>query len=349
MKIIEKSDKKKDPNEFVYKDEDDFVKDFNFDFSSSEDDSISISKQKLIRKTRKKINKNLFEIFKFIANNADMDTFKKDDLIKYLIDKEFRNTFRQLKEHTVKLRELEKEELDPEGKDKKKKIYIRDIEMINYIYRYIQDTNSLFYKTIYKRIKKEKEEYENLDKSNNYSKLFKSLKESEKGGKKRREFSIYSKRDREYSEDKYHHSRPYSKKFAKKKRAQKDLEFISQDEKKLLILGEINLTNEIRYQISIANDKESREKFKNLLNKIESLRRLSGDEYVKSLKQNFSMFKDEAAEILKAKEIEERLNGFLNDFNNQRNNLKDKHRYIMPSMYIKDYKFLSFFENKANE
>ena len=97
MKIIEKSDKKKDPNEFVYKDEDDFVKDFNFDFSSSEDDSISISKQKLIRKTRKKINKNLFEIFKFIANNADMSTFKKDDLIKYLIDKEFRNTFRQLK------------------------------------------------------------------------------------------------------------------------------------------------------------------------------------------------------------------------------------------------------------
>ena len=349
VKIIEKSDKKKDPNEFVYKDEDDFVKDFNFDFSSSEDDSISISKQKLIRKTRKKINKNLFEIFKFIANNADMDTFKKDDLIKYLIDKEFRNTFRQLKEHTVKLRELEKEELDPEGKDKKKKIYIRDIEMINYIYRYIQDTNSLFYKTIYKRIKKEKEEYENLDKSNNYSKLFKSLKESEKGGKKRREFSIYSKRDREYSEDKYHHSRPYSKKFAKKKRAQKDLEFISQDEKKLLILGEINLTNEIRYQISIANDKESREKFKNLLNKIESLRRLSGDEYVKSLKQNFSMFKDEAAEILKAKEIEERLNGFLNDFNNQRNNLKDKHRYIMSSMYIKDYKFLSYFEKKANE
>ena len=31
--------------EDVYKDEDDFVKDFNFDFSSSEDDSISISKQ----------------------------------------------------------------------------------------------------------------------------------------------------------------------------------------------------------------------------------------------------------------------------------------------------------------
>ena len=127
------------------------------------------------------------------------------------------------------------------------------------------------------------------------------------------------------------------------------MEYISQDEKKLLILGEINLTNEIRYQISISNDKESKEKFKNLLNKIESLRRLSGDEYVKSLKQNFSMFKDEADEILKAKEIEERLNGFINDLNYQRNNLKDKHKYIMSSMFIKDNKFLSYFEKEASE
>ena len=349
VKIVEKEEKKKEQNDFVYKDEDDFVKDFNFDFSSSEDESSSVSKQKMMRKVRKKINKYLFEIFKFIANNADMDDFKKDDLIKYLVDKDFRNTFRQLKEQTVKLRELVRDSLDPEGKDKKKRIYIRDIEMINYIYRYTQDKNSLFYKTIYKRIKKEREEGERLDSSSNYYKLFRSLKESEKGGKKRREFSIYAKRSRDFSEDKYHHSRSGSKKFVKKKRVQRDLEFISQDEKKLLILNEINLTNEIRYQISISNDKESKEKFKNLLNKIESLRRLSGDEYVKSLKQNFSMFKDEADEILKAKEIEERLNGFINDLNYQRNNLKDKHKYIMASMYIKDNKFLSYFEKEASE
>ena len=61
------------------------------------------------------------------------------------------------------------------------------------------------------------------------------------------------------------------------------------------------------------------------------------------------MFKDEADEILKAKEIEERLNGFINDLNYQRNNLKDKHKYIMASMYIKDNKFLSYFEKEASE
>ena len=280
-----------------------------------------------------------------------MDNFKKDDLTKFLIDKDFRNNFRLLKEQIIKLRELGRDSLDPEGKDRKKKIYIKDSEIINYIYRYIIDKNSLFYKSIYKRIKAEKEEEKQLHPDGMYSKLIQMLDDNNKDGKRRREFSIYSRKNREYSEDKQNPSAANSKKLFKKKKAQKnqDLDFISQDEKKLLLLGEINLTNEIRYQISIANDKESKEKFKTLLNKIESLRHLSGDEYVKSLKQNFTMFKDEAEEILKAKEIEERLNGFIDDLNYQRNNLKDKHKYITSLMYIKDNKFLSYFENEVSE
>ena len=347
VKIIIKDDRDQSD---IYKEEDDFVKDFNFEFYSSDEESGNVSFQKLMRQVRKKINKYLFKLFEFIAKNADMDNFKKDDLTKFLIDKDFRNNFRLLKEQIIKLRELGRDSLDPEGKDKRKKIYIRDSEIINYIYRYIKDENSLFYKSIYKRIKTEKEEEKHLNPDGIYTKLSQMLKENNKDGKKRREFSIYSKRGREFSEDKPLPSRINSKQLNnKKKKTQKDLEFISQDEKKLLILGEINLTNEIRYQISIASDKESKEKFKNLLNKIESLRNLTGDEYVKSLKKKFSMFKDEAEEILKAKEIEERLNGFIDDLNYQRNNLKDKHKYIMSLMYIKDNKFLSYFENEVSE
>ena len=331
-----------------YQEKDDFVKDFNFEFYSSEEESNSLSYQKLIRIVKKKINKYLFQIFEFIAKNADIDNFKKEDLIKFLIDKDFRNNFRLLKEQIIKLRELDRDALDPEGKDKKKKIYIKDTEMINYIYRYIKDKNSLFYKSIYKRIKKEQEEKRQLNREGNYDKLVEMLKQSTKEEKKKRNFSLYSQRRREYSEDSPTRS-SNSKKFKKKKGVTKDLEFISQDEKKLLLLGEINLTNEIRYQISISNDRESKEKFKNLLNKIESLRSLTGDEYVKSLKKNFLMFKDEADEILKAKEIEERLNGFIDDLNYQRNNLKDKHKFIMSSMFIKDNKFLSSFENELSE
>ena len=348
VKIIAKDEKEKN-EDMHYKEEDDFVKDFNFEFYSSEEEDNSVSLQKLMRLVRKKINKYLFKIFEYIAKNADIENFKKDDLTKFLIEKDFRNTFRLLKEQIIKLRELVRDSLDPEGKDKKKKIYIRDSEMINYIYRYIKDKNSLFYKSIYKRIKTEKEEEENnLNSGGNYLKIVDMLSKSYREGKKKKEFSIYAKRSRDYSEDKPH-PRPSPKKVFKKKKTHRDLEVISQDEKKLLILGEINLTNEIRYQISIANDKESKEKFKNLLNKIESLRLLSGDEYVKSLKENFTMFKEEAEEILKAKEIEERLNGFIDDLNYQRNNLKDKHRYIMSLMNIKDNKFLSSFENDVSD
>ncbi len=164
--------------------------------------------------------------------------------------------------------------------------------------------------------------------------------------KKKRQFSLYSRRNNDYAEDKSSNMRKSQKKFVKKKRLQSD-ETITQLEKKMLLLNEINLTNEIRYQISISNDKESKEKFKNLLNKIESLRNLTGDDYVKSLKKNFTMFKEEAEEILKAKEIEERVNGFIDDLNYQRNNIKDKRRIITSLIYIKDNKFLSSFENEV--
>ena len=344
---ISKEEKNKnDTNEFIYKEEDDFIKDFNFEFDSSEDENSNANIQKLMRQNRKKINKYLFEIFQYIAKIANIENFKKEDLTKLLIDKDFRNTFRLLKEQIIRQRELVRDSLDPEGKDKKKKIYIKDMEIINYLYKYITDKNSLFYKSIYKRIKKEQEEENKFEGKNNYDKMFDLLNQSSKDLSKKRVFSLYSKRKREYAEDKGSYHKHNSKKFVKKKVAGGGLEFISQDEKKKLILSEINLTNEIRYQISIANDKESKEKFKNLLNKIEALRNLSGDEYVKSLKDNFLMFKEEADEILKAKEIEERLNGFIDDLNYQRNNLKDKHKYIMSSMFIKDNKFLSSFENE---
>ena len=116
-----------------------------------------------------------------------------------------------------------------------------------------------------------------------------------------------------------------------------------------VLLNEINLTNELKYQISVSNDKESREKFKNLLNKIEGLRSLDSNEYIKSLKRNYEMYKEEVKEIIKAKEIEERLNGFIDSLNYQRSNLKDKHKYIMSLLYIKDNRFESTFENNAND
>ena len=98
-----------------YKEVDDFLKDFNFDFDSSEDETSSTSIQKLLRLTRKNLNKYLFQIFEYISKNiSDIDTFKKEDLIKLLMYRDVRNQFGLLKVQIVKLRELERDSLESE-------------------------------------------------------------------------------------------------------------------------------------------------------------------------------------------------------------------------------------------
>ena len=52
-----------------------------------------------MRHIRKKKNKYLFSIFNYIAKNTDFkNEFTKGDLIKYLINDEFKFNFQQLKE-----------------------------------------------------------------------------------------------------------------------------------------------------------------------------------------------------------------------------------------------------------
>ena len=77
-KSISKHVKIEDNKDNFYKEEDDFLKDFNFDFDTSDDETSSASIQKLMRLTRKKLNKYLFQIFEYISKNiSDIDTFKK--------------------------------------------------------------------------------------------------------------------------------------------------------------------------------------------------------------------------------------------------------------------------------
>ena len=61
------------------------------------------------------------------------------------------------------------------------------------------------------------------------------------------------------------------------------------------------------------------------------------------------MYKEEVNEIIKAKEIEDRLNGFVDCLNYQRNNLKDKHKYITSLLLVRDNKFSSTFENNVSD
>ena len=328
-----------------YHEEDDFIQDFNFDFYSSSDESESANIKKKMRHIRKKKNKYLFSIFNYIAKNTDFKKeFTKGDLIKYLINEDFKYNFQQLKEQITLGRQITYGTLDPGFLSGEKKIFIKDLEIINYLFRYIEDKDSIFYRAVYNPKKHKNKKGKQADNDNEKQN---QMLTSKKGRKKKR-LSVYNRGiTKEYMEDKNKLSKKKNEK--KRKSSVAENEVITQSEKKLLILNEINLTNEIKYQISISNDKESREKFKNLLNKIESLRNLDSNEYVKMLKKNYDMFKDEINEIIKAKEIEERLNGFVDNLNYQRNNLKDKHKYIMSLLFVKDNKFLSTFEKNLNE
>ena len=327
-----------------YHEEDDFIQDFNFDFYSSSDESESVNIKKKMRHIRKKKNKYLFSIFNYIAKNTDFkNEFTKGDLIKYLINDEFKFNFQQLKEQISMGRRLTYSTLDPGFLRGEKKIFIKDLEIINYLFRYIEDKDSIFYRAVYNPKKHKNKKGNKVDNDNE---KINQMLTPKKGRKKR--LSVYNRGlTKDYMEDKYKLSKKKNEK--KRKSSVAENEVITQSEKKLLIMNEINLTNEIKYQISISNDKESREKFKNLLNKIESLRNLDSNEYVKMLKKNYDMFKDEINEIIKAKEIEERLNGFVDNLNYQRNNLKDKHKYIMSLLFVKDNKFLSTFEKNLND
>ena len=329
----------------VYNEEDDFIKDFNFDFYSSGEETEAVTLQKKMRRIRKKKNKYLFSIFNYIAKNTNFNLeFTKGDLIKYLINEEFRYNFEQLKDQITKGRILSYNSIYTNRLEQDKKIFIKDLEIINYLYRYIEDKDSIFYKAIYRPKKRKTKISESY--SSKLNNMFDNKKVEE--GKRKKRFSVFQRRPtKEYLEDKYKISK---KKFEKKKKpSQTETDIITQSEKKLIMLNEINLTNELKYQISIANDKESREKFKNLLNKIEALRNLDSNEYVKILKKNYDMYKEEVNEIIKAKEIEDRLNGFVDCLNYQRNNLKDKHKYITSLLLVRDNKFSSTFENNVSD
>jgi len=340
---IENEDKN---NKDFYKEEDDFIKDFNFDFYSSEEDEEYILHKKM-RQIRKRKNKFLFLIFNYIAKNKKFSKdFKKADLIKCLLNEEFKYNFRQLKDQIIKDRELAINSLLSNKKEDYKKVHVEDLEIINYLFHYIEDKNSLFYKAIYNPIRRKSVEIKDIEDYNKFNQILDGSKEE--ALKKGRRFSIYQYHPQKiFDEDKEYKTKKKFK-IKKEKKGKNIHEFITENEKKLLLINEITLTNEIRYQISISNDKEIKEKFTNLLNKIESLRNLDSNEYVKSLKENYEMYKDEAMEILKAKEIEERLNGFIDSLNYERSNLKDKHKYIMSLLCIKDNKFLSILEKRLN-
>ena len=184
-----------------YHEEDDFIQDFNFDFYSSSDESESTNIKKKMRHIRKKKNKYLFSIFNFIAKNTDFrKEFTKGDLIKYLINDDFKYNFQQLKEQITLGRQITYGAIDPGFLRGEKKIFIKDLEIINYLYRYIEDKDSIFYRAVYNPKKHKTNKGNQADNDN--EKLNQML--TSKKGRKKKRLSVYNKgKAKDFMEDKY--------------------------------------------------------------------------------------------------------------------------------------------------
>ena len=61
----------------------------------------------------------------------------------------------------------------------------------------------------------------------------------------------------------------------------------------------------------MANNDDSKERFKYLLNQIQKLKNYDIKEYVSSLKEDYNHYKGEIKDLLHVKEMEERINNFL--------------------------------------
>ena len=121
---------------------------------------------------------------------------------------------------------------------------------------------------------------------------------------------------------------------------------IDENEKKQLLIDEMNLINEIKFYISTMDDPENQKKFENLLKQIDSFKKMDNKEYIKQLKDNFGNLKDEIADIFRVKEIEERINGFISNLDRDINKSERKRNFYEGLINVVDHKFKSIIEKE---
>ena len=116
-------------------------------------------------------------------------------------------------------------------------------------------------------------------------------------------------------------------------------------EKNKILVEEMNLVNEIKFYMSTMDDPESYKKFENLLKQIKQYRKLNDRDYIKRIKENFGNFKEEIEDIFRSKEIEERINGFMNNLDKEINSFEGKRTVLESLINVVDHKFKSIIEN----
>jgi hypothetical protein len=224
-----------------------------------------------------------------------------------------------------------------------KTIDVKQEEIIKYIYRLFSDESSPYYllgkskiqnetnslsaflnKHNFGKLSQKKYMYMNEMRNQNSPKRKKVIKEAQK-------VNVFSKLKKEYDDN-----------LEQKNFHQFIYEEINPDKQKQnFFTQKINLTNELKYQIEITQNQEGKNRFKVLLDQIESLKNENVKDYIKFLRDNYDYYKGEIKELIKAREKEERINNFLLDLFENRDIISKRKIILKEMLHMEDNKFES--------
>ena len=116
------------------------------------------------------------------------------------------------------------------------------------------------------------------------------------------------------------------------------LKFI-QDEKLQNEIKEMQLINKIKYKMTMEHSEKGKELYKDLLDQIQNLKDSDLNSYLLSLANSQEPFKEELKSVQDGKEIEDKINKYIENFIIERELIKNKRNILKNEMFFKDYKF----------
>ena len=331
-------------NEFPYKKKYTLKQKISFNELSFLDDNKVDNKQKLIliKKYKEKSVDNLYTIVKENLEENKELTLNIETLISFLIIKSYKKYINIMKLLTAKGRMISGLNDAPINADN-----IKDEEIIKYILRLFSDESSSYY-----LIDKSK----NIDNNIAFdsSSFLKNLNFGRLSHKKyifmnefrnSRNHKTKKKKTKKYKTKPNAFLSKFKKPVDENQKVKKNFkQFIYEEmtpdrQKRTYFSQKINLTNELKYQIGITHNLEGKERFQNLLEQIESMKNENIKEYISILNENYNLYKGEIKDLINDREKEERINYFIHDLIDDRNDILKRKEKMSNDFHLEDHKF----------
>ena len=305
-------------------------------------------KYKKIKEFKDKTIVNIFNIVNKILEEKNLE-LNFENLTKFLLIEDYKKYVSILKVLLEKEREIS--ELSKSEK-------IKDDEIIKYLLRIFSDKYSSF--CIKPKNDNNLKEISNINDNQSISStLLKLLNESNSNILSHKIDSTLIKINKDTTQRKYteeakinNYDNNYSKfksspkkKKIKVKNNKTIKQFLNEDftneeqKKKKFLYQKLCLTDELKYEIEIADDEEVKKGFKALLAQIEALKNDDIMIYIKSIRDKYEIFKMEMKKSANVREQEERINYFLNELIFERENIQQLKKLKKKKFPLEDYRF----------